>query len=200
MLGYTSEHFFSSGHVICPLLRPAMAELFDQFKPIFLANAEYRFRNRKQFGPISAHDHLLLKSDRAQVVKPSDSAHFSVRYCRTASREALEGRLRQLSDGAMRACINYLEAVVDKVPDAMDYLSKATGPAAPFEKPRTEAHASPSRSSRLPGSDRRWWRVRARCSRNRVTAVMRKQLRGQIVRQPSASVMRRLHRCEQCAQ
>ena len=146
MLGYTSEHFFSSGHVICPLLRPAMAELFDQFKPIFLANAEYRFRNRKQFWPISAHDHLLLKSDRAQVVKPSDSAHLSVRYCRTASREALEARLRQLSDGTMRfACINYLEAVVDKVPDAMDYLSKATGPAAPFEKPRTKAHASPSR-------------------------------------------------------
>jgi hypothetical protein len=43
------------------------------------------------------------------------------------------------------ACINYLEAVVDKVPDAMDYLSKATGPAAPFEKPRTEAYAPPSR-------------------------------------------------------
>ena len=35
------------------------------------------------------------------------------------------------------ACINYLEAVVDKVPDAMSYLSEATGPAAPFEKPRT---------------------------------------------------------------
>jgi hypothetical protein len=24
MLGYTSDHFFSSNHVICPLLRPAM--------------------------------------------------------------------------------------------------------------------------------------------------------------------------------
>jgi len=32
------------------------------------------------------------------------------------------------------ACINHLEAVLDKVPDAMDYLSEATGPAAPFEK------------------------------------------------------------------
>ena len=29
------------------------------------------------------------------------------------------------------ACINYLETVVDKVPDTMRYLSKATGPAAP---------------------------------------------------------------------
>ena len=68
MLGFTPEHFFSTHHVIYPMLRPAMEELFDQFRPAFLANAEYRFRNRKQFWPISAHDHLLLKSDRARVV------------------------------------------------------------------------------------------------------------------------------------
>ena len=135
MLGYTSEHFFSLSHMIYPLLRPAMEQLFEEFKPAFLANAEYRFRDRKQFWPISAHDHLLLKSGRARVVKPRDSAHFSVRYCQTASPDALEARLKQLADGTMRmACINYLEAVIDKVPDAMHYLSQATGPAAPFEK------------------------------------------------------------------
>jgi hypothetical protein len=143
MLGYTSERFFSSGHVIYPLLRPAMEELFEQFKPAFLANAEYRFRNRKQFWPISAHDHLLLKSDRARVVKPRDAAHFSVRYCLQASPDALEARLQQLGDGTTRiACINHLEAVMDKVPHAMDYLSKATGPAAAFERPARDTHVS----------------------------------------------------------
>ena len=143
MLGYTSERFFSSGHVIYPQLRPAMEELFEQFKPAFLANAEYRFRNRRQFWPISAHDHLLLRSDRARVVKPSDAAHFSVRYCLKASPDALAARLQQLTDGTTRiACINHLEAVVDKVPDAMDYLSKATGPAAAFERPARDTHVS----------------------------------------------------------
>ena len=39
MLGYTPEHFFSSAHAIYPLLRPAMEELFEEFKPAFLANA-----------------------------------------------------------------------------------------------------------------------------------------------------------------
>jgi hypothetical protein len=146
MLGYTSEHFFGCAHVIYPMLRPAMEELFGEFKPAFLANAGYRFRSREQFWPMSAHDHLLLKSDRARVVQPRDSALFSVRYCQTASPDAIEARLKQLTDGTMRfACINCLEAVVDKVPDAMRYLSKATGPAAPFEKPRTETYASRSR-------------------------------------------------------
>jgi len=136
MLGYTSEHFFSSDHVVYPVLRPAMEELFEDFKPAFLANAGYRFRSRQQFWPISAHDHRLLKSDRAWVIKPGDAVHFSKRFCLTASPDAIEARLKQLTEGTTRmACVNYLETVVDKVPDAMLYLSNATGPAAPFEKP-----------------------------------------------------------------
>ena len=158
MLGYPPERFFSSAHVIYPVLRPAMEQLFDEFKPAFLANAEYRFRNRRQFWPISAHDHLLLKSERARVVRPRNTAHFSVRYCLTASPEALEARLRQLSDDTMRiACINYLEAVLDKVPDAMDYLSEATGPAAPYENPYRATSAP-----RVPKRPWRWAPARRR--------------------------------------
>ena len=59
-----------------------------------------------------------------------------MRYCLSASPDALEARLKALADGSVRmACINHLEAVVGKVvPDATRYLSEATGPAAPFEK------------------------------------------------------------------
>ena len=124
------------------LLRPAMEEMFDGFKSAFLANAAYRFRDRKQFWPISAHNHLLLKSDRARVIK-SATRRFS--RCATARRQArtILVRLKQLADGTKRmTCINYLEAVVDKVPDAMSYLSEATGPAAPFEKPHRGRYAS----------------------------------------------------------
>jgi hypothetical protein len=50
------------------------------------------------------------------------------------------------------ACINHLEAIIDKVPDGMSYLSEATGPAAPFEnafveKPRRGTYASRLRSA-----------------------------------------------------
>ena len=67
---------FRRAHAIYPLLRPAMEQLFEEFKPAFLANAEYRFRSRKQFWPISAHNHLLLKSDRAQVVQAPQLGAF----------------------------------------------------------------------------------------------------------------------------
>jgi hypothetical protein len=148
MLGYTPDHFFSTNHAIYPMLRPVMEDLFEEFKPDFLANAAYRFRDRKQFWSISAHNHLLLKSDRAAVVKPRDTAHFSVRYCVTAPPDAIEARLKQLADGTIRmACINYLEGVVAKVPDAMGYLSEATGPAAPFEQPGRRPSGSRLRSA-----------------------------------------------------
>ena len=143
MLGYTPERFFSPDHAIYPMLRPAMEELFEEFQPAFLANAAYRFRSRKQFWPISAHNHLLLKTGQARAVKPQRSAHFSNRYCLTASPDALEARLKQLSDGTLRmVCINHLEVILDKVPDAMHYLSEATGPAASFEQPRREPYVS----------------------------------------------------------
>jgi hypothetical protein len=136
MLGYTPEHYFSTAHAVYPLLRPAMEELFEEFKPAFLANAAYRVRNRKQFWPISAHNHLLLTSDQARAIKSRDAAHFLVRYCRTASPDDLEARLKQLADDNMRmTCINYLEAVIDKVPEAMRYLTEATGPPAPSKSP-----------------------------------------------------------------
>jgi hypothetical protein len=136
MLGYTSDRFFSSNHVVYPMLRPAMEELFEEFEPALLASAGYRFRNRDQVWSISAHDHLLLKSKRARVVKSGNSAHFSVRYCSSASPEALEARLKSLSsdDSVRMACINHLEVIVKRVPATMRYLSDATGPAAPFEK------------------------------------------------------------------
>jgi hypothetical protein len=150
LLGYTSEHFFSPNHAIYPMLRPAMEELFEEFQPAFLANAAYRFRSRKQFWPISAHNHLLLSTDRARVVKSETSAHFSNHYCVTASPDVLEARLKELSDGKLRTvCINQLETIVDKVPDAMNYLSEATGPAAPFENQPRETYASRPRRPRF---------------------------------------------------
>jgi hypothetical protein len=62
-----------------------LEQLFEEFQPAFLANAECRFRDRKQFWPISVHDHLLLKSNRARMVLAQNSGHSSVGYRLTAS-------------------------------------------------------------------------------------------------------------------
>jgi hypothetical protein len=136
MMGYTSDHFFSSNHVIYPLLRPAMENSSRCSSRHSWPMPCTASATRRQLWTISAHDHLLLQSKQARVVKPHSSAHFSVRYCQSATPDALETRLKSLADGSVRmACINHLEAVVGKVvPDATRYLSEATGPAAPIRK------------------------------------------------------------------
>jgi hypothetical protein len=68
------------------------------------------------------------------------------------------------------ACINVLEAIVDKVPDAIGYLSQATGPAAPFEEPSREI----SRSRPFPQVDSRAVPLPVAAGRRRTPAsVMR---------------------------
>jgi hypothetical protein len=140
--GLHRRTLLSPAHAIHPLLRPAMEELFEEFQPAFLANAAYRFRNRTQFWPISAHNHLLLKSDRARVVKPSDSAHFSVRYCLTASPDAIEARLKQRGRHNAYDLHQLSRSGHRQVPDTMRYLSEATGPHAPFEEPHHGSYRS----------------------------------------------------------
>ena len=135
MMGYSRERFFSPIHVVYPMSRPAMERLFRMFKLEFLANAAYRFRDREQFWPISLQNHLLLKEGAAEVIEPIDALHFSVKLCRTGSMEVLTRRLRKLgSSHITMTCVNYLEAVVEKVPDAMNYLDTSTGPSAAFER------------------------------------------------------------------
>jgi len=142
MMGYSRQHFFSPIHVVYPMWRPAMEQLFERFKAEFLANAAFRFRDRSQFWAISLQNHLLLKEGWAEVIKPSDALHFSIRRCRTEEADQLLGRLKQLqSERIVMTCVNYLEAVVEKVPEAMEYLAAATGPAAAFEKKRGSEQA-----------------------------------------------------------
>ena len=65
----------------------------------------------------------------------SDEIRFCLRSIRNYAPWVRTGSTRM-------AHISHLEAVVDKVPDAMDYLAKATGPATTFETPARDPHVS----------------------------------------------------------
>lgn len=135
LFGYDLRNFYSNQHVPYAMLKPAMQEAFDLHRPEFARNMCFRFRHRSQFWPIAAHAYQAMRSDRAlaYVGKP-DWRHFSVRFCRTATPEDIVARLTLIRDHAVKlSCVNYLEAVLEKAPDALDYISEATGPRAPFE-------------------------------------------------------------------
>ncbi|MFC7053608.1 hypothetical protein ACFQI3_13010 [Hansschlegelia quercus] len=137
MFGYDLNNFFATPHVHYPMLRSVMEDAFAQFTPEFARNMSFRFRDRSQFWPISAHAYLAMQTERATgYVGKADYKHFSVNFCKTASKEQLIERLKMISRHKVKmTCINYFEPVESKVPDALRYLSEAAGPAADFELP-----------------------------------------------------------------
>jgi hypothetical protein len=109
MLGYTAEHHFSTARAVYPLLRPAMEELFEEFKPAFLANAAYRFPRSQAVLADLGPESPVAPVGRGTGDKVPRLCAFLGGYCLTASPRDLEARLQQLADGTMRmTCINYL--------------------------------------------------------------------------------------------
>jgi hypothetical protein len=136
LAGHTAERVFSPAHVVYPLKKSVLAELYARHEAAFRKNASYRFRDRAQFWPIALQDNVLLDAQQAVRTRYGNSLHFSVAFCTHARPAALRRRLAQLySPQITMACINFWEAVAEKVPQAPGILESVTGPPAPFEKP-----------------------------------------------------------------
>jgi hypothetical protein len=120
-------------------------------------------------------------ADPGGDAKPKRAAHIEQRF---SDNDEIRFCLRSIHNYA--PCVHTIWLVTDnQVPTAIDRRR------AERDNIRLVDHREIFRGyeqllptfNSLSGSDRRSYRVRATCSRNRVTAVTRKQLQGQFVRQ-----------------
>jgi hypothetical protein len=128
MIGYTADHVFESAHVVHPMQRSVMAELFETYAQEFARNASFRFRCTEQFLPQSLHNHACLASGNAAILDTRDYLHVAV------------GALDQWSVGDVHAylgraerheikflCVNDLPEVERNFPDARAWIEEAIG-------------------------------------------------------------------------
>lgn len=137
LFGYENKTYFGAAHVCHPMITEIVEEAYRARTPDFAWNAAFKFRDRDQFWSVSAHDHVALSSARAVVFdRPQeDWQHFSVRFCREGTPQALRRKLKIIAGHKVAlTCLNYLESVIAKVPDTMAYIDRATGPAQSFER------------------------------------------------------------------
>ncbi|MGM8930644.1 stealth family protein [Salinicola halophyticus] len=122
--------FFKAIHVGYPMRKSVLADAYEANPKAFIKNASYRFRARKQFWPVSVHNHLALSQRLAKRKRDAnDWVHFSVAFCRDAEPAAIRKKLDILRRKDKKlGCLNYSEAVVEKVPDALKKLHKVTTP------------------------------------------------------------------------
>lgn len=127
---FNKEKFFKAVHVAHPLRKSIFEAAYAENPEIFEKNASYRFRSRKQFWPISLHNHRAFNLGMATIKNTgSDCVHFSVDFCRDAEPSAIKKRLSLLKKRRVKqACINYMEAVSEKVPEVMSTLESVTSP------------------------------------------------------------------------
>ena len=128
MIGYTADHVFESAHVVHPMLRSVMAELFDTFGDEFVRNASYRFRDAGQFLPQSLHNHACLANDYATILDTRDYLHVAVGAIEAWSAEDVSGYLNGAEWDAIKfLCVNDLPEVERSFPNARLWIEEAIG-------------------------------------------------------------------------
>ena len=126
MIGYTADHVFESAHVVHPMQRTVMADLFESYAPEFARNASYRFRDGGQFLPQSLHNHACLADGSAAILDTRDYLHVAVGATDQYSAEDVSGYLSSSERDAIKfLCVNDLPSVERSFPDARLWIEEA---------------------------------------------------------------------------
>ncbi|WP_155947076.1 stealth family protein [Pseudorhodobacter ferrugineus] len=74
--GFKADRLFSSAHVVHPLCRKVMADLFERHADAFVDNIKYRFRDLNQFLPQGLHNHACIAANAAVLHTAEDHIHI----------------------------------------------------------------------------------------------------------------------------
>jgi Stealth protein CR2, conserved region 2/Stealth protein CR1, conserved region 1 len=126
MLGFHADHLFATAHVVHPLRRSVMAQLFENHTAAFLQNITYRFRDLSQFVPQSLHNHACILDGQFVIETAEDHLHlrtgavldYPLEDVRAYLRKALEPQFKFL-------CINDLPQLENAISDTRDWIERA---------------------------------------------------------------------------
>ena len=128
MIGYSADNVFESAHVVHPMQRSVMAELFDTFSQECVRNAGFRFRCTEQFLPQSLHNHACLASGDAAILDTRDYLHVAVGALDQWSVNDVHAYLGRAERHEIKfLCVNDLPEVERNFPDARAWIEEAIG-------------------------------------------------------------------------
>ena len=126
--GYDATKIFSSAHVVHPLRRAVMADLFDKYLIDFVENIKHRFRDLSQFLPQGLHNHACIAADNAIIHKAHDHFHITSGYGVGRPRAETWSLLQNATNPEIKfLCVNDLPQLEAEFPEARDWLQQAIG-------------------------------------------------------------------------
>lgn len=126
LAGFGAERLFRAAHVVHPLCRSVLAQLYDQHRAAFVANLNHRFRCTSQFLPQSLHNHACIAAGDAVLQSAEDHLHlrtgavndYPLLHVRAYLAQALQPQFKFL-------CVNDLPQVEAAIPDTRDWIERA---------------------------------------------------------------------------
>lgn len=128
MAGLDASRIFASAHVVHPMRRSVMADLFKQHAEAFSANIHHRFRDLSQFLPQSLHNFACIKAGNAILHEAADHLHIQSGQGIGAPPAETLALLRKAQEMETKfLCVNDLPQLEMVIPDAREWLAKIIG-------------------------------------------------------------------------
>ncbi len=128
LCGVRAERLFACAHVVHPLRRSVMADLFDRHEQAFLHNISHRFRHLSQFSPQGLHTQACIESKAFQLGPQDDHLHITSGQGLGEPSEKTRALLTAEGLGRVKfLCVNDLPQLEALVTDARQLISDAIG-------------------------------------------------------------------------
>ncbi len=126
LAGFGAGRIFRAAHVVHPLRRSVMAQLYDQHPTAFAANIGHRFRCVSQFLPQGLHNHTSIGAGGAVLQTAADHLHLRTGAVHDYPLPRVRAYLaRALQPQFKFLCVNDLPQVEAAIPETRDWLERA---------------------------------------------------------------------------
>ena len=128
VLGFDADNLFSAAHVVHPLRRSIMEQLFDQYRDVFLSNIRHRFRDLTQCLPQGLHNHACIAAGDAILHTAEDHLHIRSGQGNHCSPDETWTLLQSVAQSEIKfLCVNDLPQLENLIPEAREWLSGVIG-------------------------------------------------------------------------
>jgi hypothetical protein len=128
MAGFKPGHMWASAHVVHPLRRSLLSDLFARHTDAFLQTISKPFRDLAQFQPMSLHNHAAIRAGCYAPAPLKDYMHMRTGAVIDFPHEELRAHLRRAANGATKfLCVNDFPQLEAALPESRAWIERAIG-------------------------------------------------------------------------
>ncbi len=128
MVGFSPAHMWASAHVVHPLRRSLLADLFARNTAAFIATISKPFRDLAQFQPMSLHNHAAIRAGSYAPAPVKDYMHMRTGAVIDFPHEELRAHLRRAATGGTKfLCVNDFPQLEAALPESRAWIERAIG-------------------------------------------------------------------------